>query len=259
MRVRPESSSALFFALIFLLTLPFWIVGATVGLELMPGLPLSSLMVVAPALAAFLIHWSSQGRKRAIGFLARAFDISRLRSPVIVGLLLLTNPLIYAVSYVLQTMLGVDLPSPDVRFGPTLVLFSAFFVAATLEELGWTGHALELLRKRWSTFQTGLILGVIWAVWHFVPLLQVGRSVEWILWWTVGTVAARVLMVWFYERTGRGVFILSVYHAISNTCWQLYPEQGSFYDPRINAAVTVLLVMIVVGQWKRPKEGIEPR
>lgn len=257
MREPLESSPALYFVLVFLLTLPFWVVGGMLDLELMPGLPLSSLMVVAPALAAFSIRWNSLGRSHAIGFLARAVDIARLRSPAIVVLLLLMNPLIYAASYFIQTAFGAELPLPDVRTGQLFGLLAIFLVAAVLEELGWTGHATDLLRKRRNILQTGLMLGVVCALWHVVPLLQVGRSLEWILWWAVGTVAARVLMVWFYERTGRSVFILSVYHAISNTCWQLYPVQGSLYDPRFNAAITVLFVLVVVRPWKSPYRGSE--
>lgn len=250
-RAGLASSPGLFFALVFLLTLPFWVLGAAFDLQLMPGLPLSSLMVVTPMLAAVLVRWSGVGYRGALGLLARAADVRRSRAPAAVAMLILVNPLIYAASYLAQTMLGVDLPAPDIRFGQTVALFAVFFAAATVEELGWSGHALDALRQRRSAVQAALILGVVWAVWHFVPLVQVGRSIEWIAWWTVGTVAARVLMVWFYERTGHSVFLMSVYHAISNTCWQLYPVQGTFYDPRINAAMSVLLVLIIVRPWKR--------
>lgn len=244
-------SPVAFFALVFALTLPFWVLGAVVDWELMPGLPLSSLMVISPALAAFILRWKAVGLRRAGAFLARAVDVWRLRSLPMIALLLLVNPGVYAASYIIQSAIGVDLPAPDIRFGTTLGLFVIFLIAAMGEELGWTGHALEPLQRRIGMISAGLVIGLVWAAWHFVPLGQAGRSIEWVMWWTLGTVAARMLMVWFYNQTGHSVFALSVYHAISNTCWQTYPVQGSLYDPRFNALLMIALVILVL----RPRRG----
>lgn len=238
-----------FFVLVFALSLPFWLVGAIIGRELMPGLPVSSLMVVCPALAAFILRWRKLGRRRAIAFLSRAVDVWRLRAPAVIALLLLANPGVSAATYLIQMATGVDLPAPDIRLGPTLVLLAIFLVAATGEELGWTGQALEPLQRRLGMVQAGIVIGLVGAAWHFVALGQADRSIEWVMWWTLGAVATRVLMAWFYNHTGQSVFALSVYHAISNVCWQTYPVQGSYFDPQINALVTVALVIVVVRPW----------
>ncbi len=58
--------------------------------------------------------------------------------------------------------------------------------------------------------------------------MQAHRSVVWIAWWCLGTVALRVVMVWLYNSTGKSVFAAALFHAVSNVCWQLYPIQGSF-------------------------------
>ena len=238
-----------FFALVFVLSIPFWVLGAIVDWELMPGLPLSSLMVVCPALAALILRWRAYGRRGAMALLARAVDVRRLRSPLFIALLVLINPAIYAGAYVIQRATGVDLPAPEIQLGLTLILFAIFLIAATAEELGWSGYALDPLQRRWGIVRSGLIIGLVWAVWHLVALGQADRSLEWVIWWTLGTVAARVLMVWLYNRTGRAVFGMSLYHAISNVCWQTFPVQGSFYDPRIDALLTVAVVIGVLWAW----------
>lgn len=243
------SAPIAFFALVFALTIPFWVLGAIVDIELMPGLPLSSLMVISPALAGFILRWREFGRGQAVAFLARAFDVWRLRSPSMIMLLLLVNPAVYAASYMIQVLTGVDLPAPNIQFGAALGLLALFLVAATAEELGWTGYALEPLQRRRGMVQAGLIIGLVAAAWHFVALAQVDRSIEWVMWWTPGTVATRVLMVGFYNQTGQSVFALSVYHAISNTCWQLYPVQGSFFDPRLNALLMIVVVILFLA-WR---------
>ncbi|MBN2423667.1 MAG: CPBP family intramembrane metalloprotease [Calditrichaceae bacterium] len=90
-------------------------------------------------------------------------------------------------------------------------LFLGFIGGGILEETGWTGFATPELRKRYSVLKSGLILGFIWAVWHFLPVLwgsgDAWGNVDWSLFlpglfchYTVLT-SYRVLMVWVYENT----------------------------------------------------------
>jgi membrane protease YdiL (CAAX protease family) len=73
------------------------------------------------------------------------------------------------------------------------------------------------------------------------------RSVSWIAWWTLYTVAARVIMVWLFDRTGRSLFAVTLFHMTANVSWQIYPDRGSFFDPRIIgvllAGVAIVLVL----------------
>ena len=119
------------------------------------------------------------------------------------------------------------------------------------EELGWTGFALPALRARLSPLPAALVLGAVWAVWHFIPLVEAHRAPGWIAWWTLGTVANRVVMVWLYERAGRSLSGQVVVHAMSNLCWQLYPVQGSWFDPRIHGLVMAALaaILTVTAYW----------
>ncbi len=59
-------------------------------------------------------------------------------------------------------------------------------------------------------------------------------------------------MVWLYHRTGRSVFGVVVFHAVSNVCWQLFPVQGSFFDPRVNTLFLALVAAVVIlcGSWR---------
>lgn len=213
----------------------------------MPGLPPASLMVVCPALAALLFQLWRSGRESAISLLARMFDFRRLRFPLAVVLLLLLNPVSFAISLAIQRSLGVAVPLPtSIRPFPLLGLFCVFLVAAVCEELGWSGYALGPLQCRWGEVLAGLTIGLVWALWHFVPLAEAGRSIEWISWWSLWTSATRVIMVWLYNRTGRSVFGISLYHAASNVCWQIYPVRGSYFDPTISALVTVGFAAILI-------------
>lgn len=241
-----------FFVLVFLLSLPFWAVGAAIGGELMPGLPLAGLMVVCPALAALLMRPRPFAHVHIIDFVSGALDVQRLRAPFVIVLLLI-NPGLFGVSYLIQQHLGHDLPPPDIALLPALGLFGVFLIAALCEELGWTGYALEPLQRRWGALRASLVIGSVWAVWHFFALAQAGRSVEWIAWWTLWTLTARALMVWLYNHMGQSVFGISLYHASSNVCWQTFPVHGSHFDPRISALVTLAVAIAVIRPWKRAR------
>ncbi|HLO30204.1 MAG TPA: CPBP family glutamic-type intramembrane protease [Anaerolineales bacterium] len=108
------------------------------------------------------------------------------------------------------------------------------------------------MQNRSNAFQAGILLGLIWAIWHFIPLVQEGRTPMWIAWWSLATVAQRVIIVWLYNNTGKRVFIAAVYHAMMNLTWQLFPVNGSFYDPRMTALIVTCVATIVTFLW-RPK------
>ena len=239
-------SVARFFLLVLLLSLPFWLLGSASDKQILPGLPLSGLMVLVPTLSAVTLCSKVGGWHCVAGLLNRAMDVRQLRRPSYLAAFFLINPMIYVASAAWQVAMGVNLPWADPAVFQALGLFLLFFLAATLEEVGWSGFATDRLRVRYGALHTGLIIGSFWAAWHVWPLLQVGRSYEWIAWWTAGTVTTRTLMVWFYERTGRSVFAMAVFHALSNTGWQLYPVQGSFYDPKLNALITLTILVAVM-------------
>jgi uncharacterized protein len=50
------------------------------------------------------------------------------------------------------------------------------------------------MQARWKALQASVLLGLVWAVFHYVPLMQHGRSAGWIAWWALSTVAFRVLI-----------------------------------------------------------------
>jgi membrane protease YdiL (CAAX protease family) len=81
-------------------------------------------------------------------------------------------------------------------------------VVAFFEELGWTGFATPELRKRFGVVATGLIMGVLWGVWHF-PLFAASAwastspppALMLLVMLFSFLIPFRILMVWLYEHT----------------------------------------------------------
>ena len=124
--------------------------------------------------------------------------------------------------------------------------FWASLQAAFARQLGWSGYAVDPLQDELGAFMAAMAEGVVWAAWHFIPLAEAHRSIGFVAWWTVNTIAMRVVIVWLYNNTGRSVFMAALLHAMSNLTWQLFPVNGSFYDPRVTAPITALVAVLVV-------------
>jgi hypothetical protein len=107
------------------------------------------------------------------------------------------------------------------------------------------------LRERWSALTTGIILGLVSAVWHFVPLIQMGRTPTGIAWWTLGTVALRILIVWLYNNTGKSVFATIVFHATSNLSLPVFPMDYDQASVQVTlgtiTAMAAVIVMFLLG------------
>jgi CAAX protease family protein len=238
-----------FFVLVLALSIPFWLAGAVSGLQLLPGLPVSSLMAFCPSLAASILVYRQSKAAGVTRLLKRSFDCRRIRAKIWYVPIVLLMPGVMILTYGLMRLTGRPLPTLQCPVLAAPVMFVALFIAALGEELGWSGYAIDPMQNRWNALQAAVLLGFVWAAWHIVPLVQAHRSLAWIAAWCVLTVASRVLVVWLYNNTGKSVFAASLYHAVGNISWLLFPNYGSHYDPRISCPIVALAATIVAMVW----------
>lgn len=238
-----------FFLLVFGLSIPFWIAGGLFPRELMPGVPLSALMVLCPAVAAAILVWRQRGWGDVVRLAARAFDFPRIERPAWYAPTLLMMPAIAAAAYGVMRILGVEVPRLEVSWRAVPGMALMILVAAVAEEVGWSGYATPRLQGRMSALRAGLLLGVVTAVWHLIPLVEVGRAAGWAAWQAGNLVATRVLLVWLFNNTGGSVAATALCHATVNLSWQLFPNGGSHYDPRIVGLITAAVAVVVVSGW----------
>jgi uncharacterized protein len=255
-RSRPPTSApnaaaslAAFFALVFALSIPFWIVGAATAAELLPGLPVGALQGIVPLVAAVLLVRRASGVEGVTRLMKRCADFTRIRRKRWYVPLLLLAPAMTVATYCVMRAIGLPLPTP--RFALTAIpaMVVAFLGFALAEELGWSAYATDAMHARWGVPRTGMLLGLVWAAWHIVPLMQAHRTTPWIAGWCLGTVANRVIIVWLYTATRRSVFAAALYHTTLNLSWQLFPNRGSHYDPRVSGVVTAVIAAAVMVAW----------
>jgi membrane protease YdiL (CAAX protease family) len=164
--------------------------------------------------------------------------------------IILLMPGIAVLAYGLMRLLRLPLPIPEFPDLAALLMFPAAFVAALGEELGWLGYAIDPMQDRLNALQVSILLGLIGAAWYIVPLVQADRSPTWIAWQCLNLVATQVLLVWLYYNTGKSVFAAALCHAMVNVSWQLFPNYGSHYDPRIIGLITAFAAVMVTVIWE---------
>jgi membrane protease YdiL (CAAX protease family) len=163
---------------------------------------------VAGILLTGLVHGRAGLRELIARLLERHVDIRWYAVALLTAPLLITATLL-ALSFISPLFLPGIFISPDkaslLLFGIAVGLGAGFF-----EELGWTGFAVPELRPRHRLVTTGLIVGGLWAAWHFLVVVWgIGNSsggLSLALFVPLDLFsflpAYRVLMVWVYDRTG---------------------------------------------------------
>ncbi|MGC1965539.1 MAG: CPBP family intramembrane glutamic endopeptidase [Candidatus Acidiferrales bacterium] len=245
----PGTSPLTYFLLVFALAVPFLVIGAVTGIQLLPGLPVSALMAVCPATAALIVAYRDDGAASAKALLKRAFDFRRVKGKIWYAPVLLLMPGVMALSFGVIRWSGTPVPVPQIAVVPTLILCVVFFTGAVAEELGWSGYVIDPIQNRCGALWGSLLVGLVWAVFHYAALLQDHRSLVWIGWWSLWTVASRVIIVWLYNNTGKSVFAAALFHTTINVTWQLFPIQGSFFNPRVTGVITTLVAATVIVVW----------
>lgn len=182
-------------------------------------------LLAGPPVAGFLLTILVSGREGLSNLLARLLNWR-------VGVrwyaaALLIAPLLQAAVLLLLTILSSDfLPAIFTTGDKASLLQSSItigLVGALMEELGWTGFAIPRLRLRHGVFTTGVIVGVLWGVWHLPQMLWVGITSadkiplvlflsQYFLLAIATLTAYRVLMVWVYDRTKGSMLVAVLMH-----------------------------------------------
>jgi membrane protease YdiL (CAAX protease family) len=230
--------------------------------------PLFILAVYAPSISAILVTGLVYGRagvRRLLGRLLRWRIGIQWYVAIFVGI-----PMLSAIAMLLSAALaGTPLVADHwyqlFLLGPTgheivgasraggvwsviVAILGTFLVdpGPLGEELGWRGFALPRLLKDRSALSAGVILGLIWGVWHLPAFLIGGtpqNSMSFPL-FMIGAVALSVLMTWVFKGTGGSVLATVLIHWTSNTCTDLTRTPLALFSVGVLAIAAALVVTI---------------
>lgn len=215
-----------------------WVV-ETFG-ELSGRHPLFILAVYAPAIAALLLVGLSSGLSGLQRLLSRLF-LWRA-SPWWYAFLILGFPVI---SFAGALIKGNALSAPmfSESFSTLLPMIGFMLILGPMEEVGWRGFALPILQRRLVPFWAGLVLGVIWAVWHLPAFMLSGTpQAAWgFLPFFAGSVGCSIILTALFNDARGSILLAMLFHFQMNN--PLWPDAQP-YDMYIYAAAAVPVVWL---------------
>jgi hypothetical protein len=228
--------------------------------------PLFIVAVYAPGISAIIVSGRIDGPagvRRLLGGLLRWRIGVRWYLAILVGIPMLSAIAMLLSAALAQTPLIVDHWYRLFLLGPSgqqivraagagglwsaiLVILGSFLAdpGPLGEELGWRGFALPRLLKGRSALSAGVILGIIWGVWHLPAFIIAGtpqNNMSFPL-FMIGVVALSVLMTWAFKGTGGSVLAAALIHWTFNTCTDMTRMPLAL----VSVGVLVLAAAVVV-------------
>jgi membrane protease YdiL (CAAX protease family) len=112
------------------------------------------------------------------------------------------------------------------------------------EEIGWRGVATPGLQKALSPILTSLVLGLVWALWHYWLFLIPGmfkNDVPFIL-FLLSCIADTLWFTWFYNRSGGSILPGILYHFAYNLAYHIVPVNPEYFGG--NAAPYAIMIVL---------------
>lgn len=172
--------------------------------------PLFILAVYAPGFAGISLVWRHYGIQ-GLGSFFRRLTLWRIPLAWWVFLVAGIPAIVYLGAWITGTIAEPFPFSPWYGVLPAMAI--ALFIGP-IEEFGWRGVALPLLQRRFTPLGAGLILGVIWALWHVPSFLMSGTPQS--AWsfgpYFIGILAISVIMTPLFNTARGSILIAALFH-----------------------------------------------
>jgi uncharacterized protein len=232
----------------------------TEGLSADPGVLLFTLASWAPLIAAFAVTAISAGKPGIKALWGRFWNRSLSFKWLVVALL--TLPVVYIAGNILSRVRdGIAYPFfalPNPAWKVLTTFAYAFFANGILEEFGWRGFVLPRFQAKWNALTSSIILGVIWASWHYGQWFVPDNPRQQNIWvFTLIIVFQAILMTWIFNNTKGSVLAAALFHGMINTPVIWCCGASMWYYP-LALAGAVLVVVLFFGPKSLIRRRSEP-
>ncbi len=243
-----------FFILVFALMWPRSIAGATYSSGLISNPPSTILNVLyvfgTPLVAAIIVTAVTRGRKGLKEWARRLFRwrvrwqwvfVSLLIYPLVTLLAFAISDLAAGGAWTVSMMWKAgfeNLQENAARIGLNpnntgqifAILVAVSFIVPIFEEGGWRAFAIPRLQEKYSALVSGLVIGVIWSIWHLPSFFtrdsdHYGMS---FLWFLMVIVSVSILMDWIMNHTHQSVLMTILFHGSIILAGHFLPTQLAY-------------------------------
>ncbi len=175
-------------------------------------------------------------------------------------------PFIVLLSYIVFRLTGGDLPTSHfpLWFIPIAFLYILVLMGPLGEELGWRGFVLKRMLLIYSPLKSGLILGIIWSMWH-IPLFFIQGTIQHelagnglvvvFLCYLIYTTCISLLMTIVYINTSGNLLICILFHTVCNFTLGLVPlvliKSGAVILLSFLVIITIAITYKYIPSWRR--------
>jgi CAAX protease family protein len=191
------------------------------------------LTAYAPSIAALIVAAFVGGGMRAL-----LVQLRRWRVHVVWYAIALVGPLVlFLLGRAVSVVVGGHATSTWLALPSGFALFFAVgsIVAGSLgEEIGWRGFGQARLQRRYGALSAGLVIGLIWTVWHnwglFAPGGLAGFTLGGFALSILRMCALSVLYAWLYNQSRQSLPVAMAAHAGHNVANNVVPPAGNGID-----------------------------
>ena len=206
---------------------------------------IASLLVTIPSIVAVALAAFTEGGRGTVAFLRQTF---RWRSPLKWYLIALAIGFAIHFGSSLLALVAGRISAIEIA-APTALLI-ALFPFALLEEIGWRGFALRRVLDQHSPFTATLIVGVPWALLHFVLFLLFVPDASPIAEGLV-VFAFAFPLTWIFVRSGRNVLVATAMHGAMNA----FAIAGAAIPPAevlwfVFASACLVIAVLLLIDWR---------
>ncbi|MFX1418834.1 MAG: CPBP family intramembrane glutamic endopeptidase [Promethearchaeota archaeon] len=210
-----------------------------------------------PFVAGFSLAYVDRGIKGVKVLWTRGWHCEK-KIYILISLALI--PLLCGFSLLLSSIFsGVNLSEYQIQYPYGLifaeVLGMFFFGGPFQEEFGWRGYALNNLQSKLNAFESSLILGGTWSIWHYPLFFIPGTTYTYqsFFSFTITILALSIIFTWLHNSTNGSVLVAMLFHSSVNTTYVLYIQRisaiGGVYFI-ILLDIVMITILIVFGQEK---------
>lgn len=254
--IKRYKKPALFFILSTLIPWVFWFAAGKVS-WITPYqekyLQIASVLACIGLFAPLgVVYWMTNKDKELRRDISKRFFNFKDIKPVYVFLTCLIMPISIMLAQAISLPFGYS-PEQFIitgNFTFSSGIFSVWFLlilAPVIEELAWHSYGTDSLRSKFNLFNTSLIFGAVWGIWH-MPLSTIRDYYQsnlvndgWIygLNFLVSIIPFVLLMNWLYYKTGRNIIVAIVFHITAGFFNELFAPH-----PDTKIIQTVLLCIL---------------